>query len=207
MSVPIGVPAAVVEGVDEIASAITRRTRRTGLPTPILTRFGADGDVPAAVLVSGTAEETARGFVAAAVDDDTCPGGVIRYAAAQARRLGVSLRAVHVWTGRAKTPHGTRMPWSDQVSGADRLLSQVLYDHLPTARADATEREILHDADVARALVALSAEAALIVVAARSTPLTGGEPLGQTVRELVGRTACPLAVLPPGPDRPGHSPR
>ena len=52
-----------------------------------------------------------------------------------------------------------------------------------------------------RALVALSAEAALIVVAARSTPLTGGEPLGQTVRELVGRTACPLAVL--APDRTG----
>jgi nucleotide-binding universal stress UspA family protein len=89
------------------------------------------------------------------------------------------------------------MTQHDRISDADLLLSGVLYEHLTAADADATEREILHDRDVVRALIALSAEAALMVVNARGTTAVNGEPLGDTVRGLVGRTACPLAVLAP----------
>jgi hypothetical protein len=81
------------------------------------------------------------------------------------------------------------------MSDADRLLSAVLYDHLAQDEAESAEREILHDRDAGRALVALSSQSSLMVVAARSDR-TGEGPLGETARALFGRTACPLAVLP-----------
>jgi hypothetical protein len=180
--------------LDEIATAIVRQLH--GQPA-VGVVVSPNGDVPAAVLVSGTA--AARGaVVAAAVDDDTGQGPVIRYAAAQARRLGVPLRVVHVWTERAATRHGVRMTRHERMSDADLLLSEVLHQYLTAEEAEASEREVLHDLDVVDALLALSAEVALMVVAARSTATTIGEPLGSIVRGLVGRTACPLAVLAPG---------
>jgi nucleotide-binding universal stress UspA family protein len=194
--------------VDEIAAAIRQWFSRAAIgATPEIRSIPADGELPGAVLVAGTAASGRAGrVVVAAVDDDTCPGRVLRYAADQAARLGVPLRVVHVWTGRAMTVPGVRRVRRDQMSDADLLLSEVLYDHLPPAQAEATEREILHDPDVGRALIALSIEAALIVVAARSTPDGDGEPLGETVRELVGRTTCPLAVLHPGRPEPVMQP-
>jgi hypothetical protein len=85
---------------------------------------------------------------------------------------------VHVWTGRR----------ADEVSDSDRLLSDVLHDHLPPGEVDTVERQILHDDDPARALAGLSREGLLLVVAAV------GE-VGSTVRRLAGRTWCPLAVV------------
>ncbi|MFI7542525.1 universal stress protein [Actinoplanes sp. NPDC049599] len=187
--------------VDEIAAAIRQRFP----DDPARTEAGEER--PGAVLVHGNAAGSRGSVVVAAVDDDTCPGRVLRYAAAEARRRGVPLRVVHVWTGRPTAVPGVRRARLDQMSDADLLLSEVLYDHLTPAQADATEREILHDPDPGRALVALSAEAALLVVAARSTPAGDGDPLGGTVRELLGRTACPLAVLPPDGPAPVRQPR
>lgn len=212
------------ESLDDVAAAIRRHLRRrlpsamssspappqdgrtrtesSDIPIVSVERTEADGDVPGAVLVSGHAGGRVGAVVAAAVDDDAGPEPVIRYAAAQARRLGVPLRLVHVWTGTAKIRDGVRVTRLDRMSDADLLLSTVLYDHLTTKQAEATEREILHDPDVVRALISLSAEAALIVVAARGTPTTTDGSLGGTVQGLVGRTACPLAVLAPaGLDR------
>ncbi|GID95812.1 universal stress protein [Amorphoplanes digitatis] len=151
---------------------------------------------PGPVLVSGTATNPA-GPVVAAVDDDANPGPILRYAAAQARHLGVPLRVVHVWAGRATAAPGLRMSRHDTISDADRLLSAVLYDHLTPAQAADAEREILHDHDVVHALTALSADAALLVIAARGRPATDAGPLGSTVQALLGRTGCPIAVLPP----------
>ncbi|MCA2218982.1 universal stress protein [Jidongwangia harbinensis] len=177
--------------LDETATAIIREIDRQ--PDGERGHHTAVGG--GAVLVSGRTPGPAGAIVAAAVDDDACPGRVVRYAAEQARRLGVPLRLVHVWTGRAMAVPGTGR---ELMSDADLLLSTVLYDHLDPEQAVAAEREILHDPDVGRALIALSAEAGLLVVAARGTPDVTGEPLGHTVRRLVGRTACPLAVLAPG---------
>lgn len=209
-------------GRDDVASAILRELRQRSSEPAIscLTSREADDAGPARpergeirvvnetggqaagpVLVSGTAPGSRRSVVAAAVDDDTNPGRILRYAAAEARRLDVPLRVVHVWTGFGTSVRGARMSRHDRMCDADCLLSAVLYDHLTQEEADATEREILHDEDAVNALIALSAEASLIVVGARSEPATGGEPLGDTVRALLGRTACPLAVLPPCPER------
>lgn len=148
-----------------------------------------------AILVAG-AETTVRGLmVAAAVDDDHNPGPVLRYASAQAARLGVPLRAVHVWTEEfTPVAPGLRLRRHDRMCDADQLLMDVLYECLPAPDADAAERQILHDPDPVRALVALSQDAALLVVGVRGEATREG--VGDTVRRLAGRTACPLAVLP-----------
>jgi hypothetical protein len=166
------------------------RVVRTSWPDP-------DGPATPAVLVSGTGPEPPESVVAAAVDDDASPGRIVRCAAAQARRAGVPLRVVHVWTGRPRPGPCPHIRHGDDVSDADRLLSAVLYDNLSEEEAGRAEREILHDPEAVPALVALSNHAALIVVAAASWP--AGDPLGETVRVLAGRTACPLAVLAPAP--------
>ncbi|RSM49343.1 hypothetical protein DMB66_45070 [Actinoplanes sp. ATCC 53533] len=163
----------------------------------ISARPPADDDRSAApVLVSGTAARTAATVVAAAVDDDASAGRVLRHAAWQARRRRLPLRVVHVWTGRAISVTGALMNRHDQIAAADRLLSAVLYDQLTPVEAEAAEREILHDRDVVRALLALSGEVSLVVIAA-SSGRADAKPLGDTVRALIGRTACPVAVLPP----------
>lgn len=180
------------DSLDEIASAIVWDLHQQSPPRraagPIGVRLSlADGVVPGAVLVSGIAPVLGRGVVAAAVEDDNCRHRVVRYAA-QATRLGVPLRVVHVW-GEHGSPCTVR---HHQMAEADLLLSEVLGED------GAAEREILHDRDAARALTALSREVALIVVAARSRPAGAGEPLGDTVRGLAGHTFCPLAVLSSG---------
>ena len=149
-----------------------------------------------AIMVAGSVSTIRGRMVAAAVDDDHNPGPVLRYAAAEALRLGVPLRVVHVWTeNAAPLPCGLRRHRHDRMCDADQLLADVLYECLPTEDADAAERQILHDPDPVRALVALSAEAAELVVGVRGDGSREGL-LGGTVRRLVGRTACPLAVLP-----------
>jgi nucleotide-binding universal stress UspA family protein len=142
-----------------------------------------------AVVVPSTVSGRRGACVLAAIDDDSNAGTIIRYARAQAIRLGVPLRVVHVWNG------------GDRPTDADQLLSTVLYHHLPADEASAAERQIVHDREPARALRALSSDAALIVLAATSNPADGEDIFGDTVRQLVGDTRCPLAVLPPAIDR------
>jgi hypothetical protein len=149
---------------------------------------------PAApVRVPGTGHVPLGGAVAAAVDDDASADIVVKYASAEARRLGVPVRVVHVWTGSGTSAAGARLLRHDRMCDADHLLATVLYETLPPAEADIAEREILHDPDPVRALAALSTSLSLLVVA--SAAARHGVP-GHTADGLVGRTACPLVVVP-----------
>ncbi|MEV4703017.1 universal stress protein [Actinoplanes sp. NPDC049316] len=175
---------------DDIAAAIRDllRGRRPGGAGPVIA-----GD---AVLVPGRSPHSAATAVVAALDDDANPRRILPFSAIEAVRRGVPLRAVHVWTRHGRPPEGVRRCRHDRMTDADLLLSQVLYDYLPVDEADAAEREILYDDEPVRALVELSRTSALLVLAARG--LGGaGQAVGSTVRGLVGRTHCPLIVLPP----------
>lgn len=185
---------------EELAAAIVRElTDRT--PRPAV-HTGPRGG---AVMIGAGERATGGAVVLAAVDDDSNPGHILDYAAGEAGRLAVPLRVVHVWTGNATRPAGVRLSRHDRISDADRLLSAIFYDYLPVEQAQATERQILHDYDPVRALITLSGSAALVVVAAQSGTTTGEGPLGETVRALLGRTACPLAVLPAAAADPRES--
>jgi hypothetical protein len=146
------------------------------------------------LVVPGTGRAPAGGAVAAAVNDDASADVVVKYASAEARRLDVPLRVVHVWTSGETPATGARLLRHDRMCDADCLLATVLYEALPTADADVAEREILHDPDPVRALTALSASLSLLVVSAAAAR---GRDLGGTTGGLLGRTACPLAVVPP----------
>jgi hypothetical protein len=188
--------APVVVGVDGLIAALLREVdHRTPDAVHPCLRGGA-------VVVGVPTRGIGGAAVAAAVDEDGNTGRIITYAADAAHRLHAPLRVVHVWTGRTATS-GVLMAQHDSMSDADRLLSTIVYDHLPAEEVAATERAILHDDDPGRALVGLSARTSLMVIAARSGPGTTRDPLGATVRALLGRTACPLAVLPAveGPER------
>ena len=169
---------------DRTVAAIPQQLR--GAPVP-----GADAGADT-ILVPGTGPTCPGGPVAAAVDDDANADAVVKQASAEARRLGVPLRVVHVWTGSGSSATA-RLLRHDRMCDADCLLANVLYEALPAAEADIAEREILHDSEPVRALAALSAGLSLVVVAAA---VTGGRVLGSTAAGLAGRTACPLVVVP-----------
>jgi hypothetical protein len=123
-------------------------------------------------------------FVLAALEDDPGCAGVLAYARDQARQRGLPLRVVHVWTRR------------EALTDSDRLLTAVLYDNLPPDEAAAVDRQILHDEDPARALAALSRDAALVVAAT-------GE-LGETVKRLAELADCPVVIVPVAPPIPAR---
>lgn len=145
------------------------------------------------VVVPGTGQAPAGGAVAAAVNDDASADMVVKYASAEARRLGVPLRVVHVWTSGETSATGARLLRHDRMCDADCLLATILYEALPAAEADVAEREILHDPEPVHALTALSASLSLLVVAAAAAR---GRALGGTTGGLLGHTTCPLVVVP-----------
>ncbi|MFI1996635.1 universal stress protein [Actinoplanes sp. NPDC020271] len=175
--------------IEELAAAI-----RDHLPgnTPWRVRLSAGHD---AVELVGGASSTGD-VVGAAVTDDAHAGEVLTQAWYRSCHRDAKLRAVHVWTGRRAESTGVHSR-PDRPHAADLLLSEALYDALPPDEADATEREILHDRDPAKALRALSHDLGLLVVAAASGPVTQARPFGATVAALIGHTACPLAVVLP----------
>jgi hypothetical protein len=113
---------------------------------------------------------------------------------------------VHVWSETGAGREGLRLCRHDSVVDADRLLDALLHDHLTPAAAAATERQILHAPEPAAALRALSAYAAVLLIAPRSRPADGPDVLGDTAADLIGRTACPLALLPSEGPPPAPSP-
>ena len=111
-----------------------------------------------------------------------------------AEQLGVPLRAAYVWSDcRAPDcPHHRRC--HRDLGEAGHLLTTLVDEHLATAPL--IEREVMHAEDPVEALVALSAEASVLLVGSSSDlPVPGGA-FGGTTRRLLGRTACPVVVVP-----------
>jgi len=134
-------------------------------------------------IVPGRGVRPTGRFVVAAIDDDTAPAAVLSYAHGRAAGLGLPLRVVHVWADRRR-----------DMMAAPRLTAECIADHLPNDGPATVERQILHDPEPARALLELSGQAALMVVAAKPDGS-----LGHTVRQLAGHTRCPLAIVASAP--------
>lgn len=155
---------------------------------------GATDDHP--IAVRGTHAPTRHGPVVVALDDDNNAGPLLRHGCAAATRLGVALRVVHVWSDcrPPDCPHHRRC--HRDLGEADRLLSALLDEHLPDETAPPIEREILHEPDPAEALIALAASASTLVVGSSSDdPIGSGSP-GATTRAILGKTRCPVLVVP-----------
>jgi nucleotide-binding universal stress UspA family protein len=75
-------------------------------------------------------------------------------------------------------------------------LSTLLAANLTVDAARQVERDVLHDPEPAEALVALSASASLLVVGMSSDRPAASEAPGSTTRAILGRTRCPVVVVP-----------
>lgn len=148
------------------------------------------------VVVRGTRAPTHHGPVVVALDDDDNASALLRHGREVATRLGVALRVVHVWSDcrPPDCPHHRRC--HRDLDEADRLLVALLDEHLPIGTAPPIEREVLHEPDPAQALVALTASASTLVVGSSSDRPTGSGMLGTTTRAILGRTQCPVLVVP-----------
>ncbi|GAA0815779.1 universal stress protein [Spirilliplanes yamanashiensis] len=186
--------------------ALTGRPRQGGLIVvgahlPPGADGGADHETcPVLVYGPGRPDGPGTGPVLLALDDDANAAALTWYASAEAARRGSVLRVVHVWA-ETGSPQGRRLGRHDRISDADRLLAGVLHESGRPA-GPPPERQIVHDRLPAHALDELSRTAALLVVGARSRSADRHGDLGETAGALLGRTRCPLAILP-ARDDPG----
>jgi len=147
------------------------------------------------IVVPGTEPAPVARPVLVAVDDDDNAGALLQQASVMAEQLGVPLRAAYVWSDcRAPDCEHHRRCHRD-LGEADRMLTGLLDEHLTTPPPP-IEREVLHAEDPVEALVDLSAAASMLVVGSSSDRPVPGDALGGTTRRLLGRTVCPVVVVP-----------
>jgi nucleotide-binding universal stress UspA family protein len=154
------------------------------------------GVVDHPVTVTGRALGDRTGPVVVALDDDGNPGALLRHGWSIATALGVPLRATYVWSDCRPPDCDHHRCCHRDLDGASRLLTALLDANLTVDAALRVERDVLHAADPAEALIALSRRASTLVVGASSHRPTPVARLGATTRRLLGRTWCPLIVLP-----------
>jgi nucleotide-binding universal stress UspA family protein len=137
------------------------------------------------------------GSIVAGLGDDDSSDAAVAFAAAQAADLGVDLRILHAWSppsssadlpslvldpGQLRAAHGKRL-----AEVAENLRDQGV-----------AVRESLHDGAAGDALVALAAEAALVVVGTHRTGPIGELLVGSTAASLIRDSRTPVCVVPVG---------
>lgn len=161
-----------------------------------LTEAGPDDPGGNPAIVRGTCPPTGAGPVLVAVDDDDNAGALLRYGCRLAARLGVSLRVAYVWSD-CRPPDCTHHRRCHRyLAEAGRVLSELLDEHLAIDEARQVEWDVLHEDDPATALVALSASASMLVVGSSSDRPPSPAALSATTRAILGRTRCPVVVVP-----------
>lgn len=136
------------------------------------------------------------GPVIVALDDDDNVAVLLRHGRPAAARLGVALRVAYVWSDCRPPDCAHHRCCHRDLAEAKRLLTALLDEHLTVEAAQQVERDVIHDTDPGPALTALSSNASLIVVGSSSHRPTTGDVLGATTRALLGRTGCPVLVVP-----------
>lgn len=135
--------------------------------------------------------------VVVGVDGSPSASGAVRVAAAEARRRGAALRLVAAVVWMADGAPGTTT-WSPAER---RLLTATAEDHLAAARSEALRAapEVsvaceVRGGDAATVLLAVAAEAALLVVGSRGRGGVAGLLLGSVAVTVAARAPCPVVV-------------
>lgn len=139
------------------------------------------------------------GPVVVAVDGSESALEAIRFAVAEARRLGTGVRAVHVW----HVPEGEFLagfaPSADELRGHEQAARELLERAVERAAADEpgapVEQVLRQSAAVGAALVEEAAGAELLVVGSRG--LTGVREvlLGSVSHFCCQHAPCPVVVV------------
>lgn len=141
------------------------------------------------------------GPVFVGVDGVTVSAAAVNFAYAEAALRGVPLVAVHVWTGLPSTALSGVDPFAYDIaaarSDAERVLSEGLAGWSEQYPDVAVRRRVVLAANVGDELIRQAADAAMLVVAARSSDIGSELLLGPVTRFALTRAACPVAVLNP----------
>ncbi|MCU7730998.1 universal stress protein [Actinoplanes sp. KI2] len=148
------------------------------------------------VVVPGSRQRASAGPVVVALDDDGNARTLLRHGRHLAARLRVPLRAAYVWSDCRPPECAHHRRCHRDLGEACRLLTALIDDHLPADAAGQVERDVVHAVDPAAALVTLSASASMLVVGSSSDCPRDSAELGGTTRRLLGRTRCPVMVVP-----------
>jgi nucleotide-binding universal stress UspA family protein len=128
---------------------------------------------------------------------------LVRFGFEAAALRGARLRPMLVWSAPPDAALNTLDPFAfDRASAdreADRLLAEELAGWAEKQPDVEVHRQAVYGPDVVGALTRFGADAALIVVGARSRPALSAQALGVVPRRLIRRAPCPVAVLRLGP--------
>jgi nucleotide-binding universal stress UspA family protein len=148
------------------------------------------------VVIPGTDPVQVNRPVLVAVDDDDNVSVLLRQGSAMAEQLGVPMRAAYVWADCRTSDCAEHRHCHRDLGEASRLLTMLLDEFLVIEPMPPIEREVLCAGDPVEALIALSAAASILVVGSSSHRPVPGDALGDTTRQLLGRTRCPVVVVP-----------
>jgi nucleotide-binding universal stress UspA family protein len=139
------------------------------------------------------------GDVVVALDGAAPAEPLLSYGFEAAELRGVPLRPMLVWNALPDAAFGTLNPFAFDPAAADveadRLLAEELAGWSEKYPDVVVRRRALHAPDIATALEHFSADAALLVVGARSRSAASGVALGGVTRRLVRVARCPVAVV------------
>jgi nucleotide-binding universal stress UspA family protein len=165
-----------------------------GVPT-VGERVASYARCPVLISHAGTVP---GGDVVVALDGIAPAEPLLSYGFEAAALRGVALRPMLVWNALPDAAFGTLNPFAFDPSAAtveaDRLLAEELAGWSEKYPDVVVHRRALHAPDVATALDHFSADAALLVIGARSRPARSGTALGGVSRRLVRVAQCPVAV-------------
>ena len=145
------------------------------------------------------------GSIAVGLGDDESSDAAVEFAAAQATVLGVELRILHAWSPPASSVELSSLvidPVELRAAHGDRLaeIAGRLRDR------GVAVRESLHDGAAGFGLVALAADAALVVVGTHRTGAIGELLVGSTAASLIRESRTPVCVVPVGWAEPAVEP-
>lgn len=135
------------------------------------------------------------GSITVGLGDDDSSAGALAFAAAEAADLGVELRVLRAWsppTASAELPAPVIDPVEARSHEEERLgeVGRRARERCPVVR------EHLHEGAAGFALVALAAEAELVVVGTHRTGPLGELLVGSTAATLIRDSRTPVCVVP-----------
>jgi nucleotide-binding universal stress UspA family protein len=146
------------------------------------------------------------GSIVVGLGDDESSDAAVAFAAEQAADLGVELRVLHAWSppsSSAELPGLVLDPDELRATHGDRLAEVAAR----LRERGVAVRESLHEGAAGFALVALAAEAALVVVGTHRTGPIGELLVGSTAASLIRDSRTPVCVVPVGWGEPATGPR
>jgi nucleotide-binding universal stress UspA family protein len=137
-----------------------------------------------------------RGRIVLGVGEKPADAAAVLFAAGEARRRGVPLEAVRAWRRPAHTSTHRPVPAGEAARQYEQQAAEVLEAALRDVPDDVEVHRRTVEGHARRVLVDASADADLIVVAARRHEGHFGLQLGRVAHAVLHQAACPVAVVP-----------